>query len=51
MGCHVWSLGNVERMGRLEMKCLPARGGKRMAIKPRKISDEHIVICLMNMFV
>lgn len=24
------------------MMCLPARGGKRMAIKPRKMSDEHM---------
>lgn len=23
-------------------ECLPARGGKRMAIKPRNMSEEHI---------
>jgi hypothetical protein len=30
-------------MGALKRKILPARGGKRMAIKPRKRSGEHIL--------
>jgi hypothetical protein len=25
-------------------KAIPARGGKRMAIKPKKISGEHILV-------
>jgi len=27
-----------------------ARGGNRMAIKPRKISDEHILNSLLDMY-
>jgi hypothetical protein len=36
-------------MGAMKRKVLPARGGKRMAIKPRKRSGEHILnssVCL-----
>jgi hypothetical protein len=28
--------------------CLPASGGKRTAIKPRKMSEEHIVIVFIG---
>ena len=38
----------IARDGKLIVRYLPGRGGKRMAKKPRKMSVEHIIVVLVG---